>query len=90
MCRVTVRKDNTQLELSLSRDVKGNLISYKYIGDKRKTKENMGLLFNGAGSMVTKDVEKAEVLNVTFVLVFTRKTSVQECQNLGKGWSKGH
>lgn len=50
----------------------------------------MGLLFNGAGSMVTKDVEKAEVLNVTFVLVFTRKTSVQECQNLGKGWSKGH
>lgn len=40
----------------------------------------MGLLLNGAGALVTKDVEKAKVLNVFFILVFIGKASLQELQ----------
>lgn len=38
----------------------------------------MGLLLNGAGTLVTEDTEKANVLNAFFVSVFTYKTSPQE------------
>ena len=34
----------------------------------------------GAGDLVTKDVEKAKVLNAAFALVFTLKTCLQESQ----------
>ncbi|GAB0209103.1 mitochondrial enolase superfamily member 1 [Grus japonensis] len=43
------------------RDVKDNKKGfYKYIGDKRKTRENVGLLLNEMGNLVTQDMEKAE------------------------------
>lgn len=45
----------------LARNVKGNKSFYTYTDDKRKTKENMGLLLNGA-----QEVEKAEILNILF------------------------
>lgn len=38
----------------------------------------MGLLLNEARTLVTEDIEKAELLNATFALVFTGKTSPQE------------
>lgn len=40
----------------------------------------MGLLLRGAGDLVTKDMEKAEVINSFFALVFTGKTSWQQFQ----------
>lgn len=46
---------------------------------------------NAARSLVTQDVEEAEVLNACFILVFIRKTDIQESQALEvkeKGWSK--
>ncbi|KAK4807097.1 hypothetical protein QYF61_018438 [Mycteria americana] len=56
-----VRKAKSQMELNLARDVKGNKKGfYKYIGDKRKARENVGPLLNEAGDLVTQDMEKAE------------------------------
>jgi len=60
-CRGGVRKAKVHLELSLVRDVKGGIKGfYQYISSKRKQRENMDLLLNGAGGLVTKDTEKAK------------------------------
>lgn len=65
------------------RDVKGNRKCFcKYRNSKRKTRENAGLLLSGAGNLVTKDMEKAEVLNTFFASVFTSKIGLQESQDL--------
>ncbi|KAK4827438.1 hypothetical protein QYF61_017995 [Mycteria americana] len=64
---------------------------YKYLGDKRKARENVGPLLNETGHLVTQGMEKAEVLNVFFIPVFSSKTGLQESQaseTRGKGWSK--
>ncbi|KAK4832988.1 hypothetical protein QYF61_027012 [Mycteria americana] len=42
---------------------------------KRRAKENLQPLLDGGGNTVTKDEEKAEVLNATFTSVFNSKTS---------------
>jgi len=63
------------MEFSLVRDVKDNKK-----GNKRRNKENVGPLLSETGDLVTQDTEKAEVLNVSFVSVFTSKTSFQESQ----------
>ncbi|KAK4814759.1 hypothetical protein QYF61_026736 [Mycteria americana] len=60
------------LELNLVRSVKGDEKGFcKYINSKRKTRENADLLLRGARDLVTKDMEKAEVLSAFFALVFT-------------------
>lgn len=47
----------------------------EYIGDKRKTRENIGPLLNEVWDLITQDMKKAEVLNL----------ASQECQvALGK------
>ena len=64
-----VRKAKTLTELNLARDVKGNRKNfYRYIGNKRKTRENVGPLQKETGDLVTWDMEKAEVLNGFFGL----------------------
>ncbi|GAB0206869.1 mitochondrial enolase superfamily member 1 [Grus japonensis] len=87
-----VRKGKAQMELNLARDVKDNKKGfYKYISDKRKARENVGLLLNGAGALVTQDMEKSEVLNAAFASVYSSKTGLQESQvpeTKAKGWSK--
>jgi len=40
---------------------------YKYINSKRKNGENMNPMLNGAGDLVTNDVENAKVFNAFFV-----------------------
>ncbi|PKU36659.1 rna-directed dna polymerase from mobile element jockey-like [Limosa lapponica baueri] len=62
-----------------------------YIGGKRKMRENVGLLFNEMGAMVTEDAEKAELLNAFFASVFTDQASPQESQTsevTEKVWTK--
>ncbi|XP_068809550.1 uncharacterized protein [Struthio camelus] len=84
VCRDATRKTKAHLELNLARDVKDNKKGFfKYITSKRKTRENVGLLLNGAGALVTKDIEKAELLNAAFASGFTAKASPQEFQTLG-------
>ncbi|GAB0178330.1 mitochondrial enolase superfamily member 1 [Grus japonensis] len=62
------------IEISLARDVKDNKKSfYRYVSEKRRTRENVGPLWNEAGELVTQDMEKAEVLNDYFASVFTGK-----------------
>lgn len=61
------------------RDMKGkNKGLYRYISRKRKPTENVGLLLNGEGVLVTKYTEKAKVLSAFFALVFTIKTGLWE------------
>ena len=67
--------------MSLARDVKHNKKGfYKFIGNKRNTRENVGPLVNEALDLVTQDLEKAGVLKAFFALVFTSKASLQESQ----------
>lgn len=47
----------------LVKDLKGNKKGF-YIN--RKPRENVGPLLNGAGALVTKEMEKAKVLNAFF------------------------
>lgn len=91
-CRDGVRKPKVGLELNLERDVKGsNKRFYKYINSKKMTRENTGLLLNGAGELVKNDMEKAKMLNAAFVSVFTSKNGFWESQapEAGKVWYKG-
>jgi len=51
----------------------------------------VGSSLHETGDLVTQDLEKAELLNVSFASVFTSKTGPQESQVLettGKGWTK--
>ncbi|KAK4806831.1 hypothetical protein QYF61_005627 [Mycteria americana] len=90
--RNEVRQAKDQVELNIARDGKDNKKGfYRYISRKGKTRENVGPLLNEMGDLVTQDMEKAEVLNVSFASVFTSKTGLQESQvpePRGKVWSK--
>ncbi|GAB0190131.1 hypothetical protein GRJ2_001478400 [Grus japonensis] len=80
-----VRKAKALIEISLARDVKDNKKSfYRYdVSDKRRTRENVGPLWNETGNLVTQDMEKAEVLNDFFASVFTDKCSSHTAQVAG-------
>ncbi|KFZ63181.1 hypothetical protein N338_13267, partial [Podiceps cristatus] len=76
--REQVRKANALIELNLARDVKDSKICfYRYVSDKRKTRENVG---PRKKEMATWVMEKAEVLNDLFALVFTSKSSSHTTQ----------
>lgn len=62
-------------------DVKGNRKHFcRYKNIKRKNRENTGPLLNWTGDLVTKHVERAEVLNALFTSVFTSKVGLLEPQ----------
>lgn len=57
--------------MNLARDVKGHKKGfYRYLNSNGKTRENMDLSLNRAGDLMTKDMEKAEVLCAFFVSVY--------------------
>ena len=66
------------MELNLVREAKDNRKGFfNYVSSKRKTRENVGLLLNEVGALVTEDAEKVEI---HFALVFTIKTVSLESQ----------
>jgi len=76
-----MRKAKVHLELNLARDVRNNKKSFfRYISSKRKTRENVGLLPNEVGVLVTEATEKAEVLNAFFASVFPAEAGPQASQ----------
>lgn len=42
---------------------------YKYINNRRKTRENVSLPLNGEGDLMTNDTEKTKILNAAFISV---------------------
>ncbi|GAB0187269.1 mitochondrial enolase superfamily member 1 [Grus japonensis] len=86
--RGQVRKAKALTEISLARDVKDNKKSfYRYVSDKRRTRENVGPLQNETGDLVTQDMEKAEVFNDFFASVFTGKSLSHTAQvTEGRDW----
>jgi len=90
VAREQVRKAKALTELNLARDVKGNKKAcYRYVSDRRKTGENVGPLQKEAGDLVTRDVEKAEVLNDFFASGFNSKCSshtTQVAEGKGRDW----
>jgi len=66
------------------RDVKGNKKSfYRYVSDKKKTRENVDSLWKETGDLVIWDTEKAEVLKDSFASVFTGNCSSHTAQVAG-------
>ena len=65
-----VRKAKAQRELEIVRELKGKKGFCKHIGSKGKAENNVDPLLSLAGKLVTKDIGKAQVLNVCFALHF--------------------
>ncbi|KAK4829727.1 hypothetical protein QYF61_006188 [Mycteria americana] len=76
LCREKTRRAKAELELNLAAAVKDNKKHFfKYISSKRRAKENLQPLADGGGNTVTKDEEKAEVLNAVFASVFNSRAN---------------
>ncbi|GAB0197899.1 mitochondrial enolase superfamily member 1 [Grus japonensis] len=86
--RDQVRKAKALIEISLARDIKDNKKSfYTHVSDKRRTRENVGPLWNETGDLVSQAMEKAEVLNDFFASVFTGKCLSHTAQvTEGRDW----
>jgi len=74
--REKIRRAKTQLEVNLATTIKDNKKYFsEYISNKRRATEHLHHLLDAGGSMVTKDEEKAGVLNAFFASFFSGKTS---------------
>lgn len=74
LCWESIRRAEVQLNLSAAiEDSKKGL--YKFINNKRRVKDVLHLSLEAGENIVTKHIEKAEVPNAFFALVFYCKTS---------------
>ena len=93
MCRDRIRKAKAQKELNLARGVKNNKKGfYRYACRRRQTKENVPPLIDEDRAVASSDMEKAEVLNKCFALVFPGGQAPHVCKDpepLGVGERSG-
>lgn len=76
-----IRKAKAHLEVNLARNVKGNeKCFYKCISSTRKMRKKVGLLLKVREDLLTKNMEKTEILNAFFTSVFTGKTCPRNCR----------
>lgn len=57
------------------------------VGQHKRAGENVGLLLNGAGDLVTKDVVKGSMLSAFLATVFTDMTFSSPPEIRAKVWS---
>ena len=73
ICREKIRKAKVQLDFNLATVVEERdffkFFFYKYMNNKRRTKQNLCPILVAVGNITTKDEEKAEVLRAFFVSV---------------------
>lgn len=62
-----ISKLKAQLEMNLAMEMKGSKKVHQW---QKEEKENVGLLPNGVGNQVMKDMEKDEVLKPFFALFY--------------------
>lgn len=56
------------IKLNLAGVIKCNKKIYRYIRGKRKNRENVSPVWKEMGDLVTRDMKKAEVYSMTFLL----------------------
>lgn len=71
------------LEPNLSTSIIDKKISYKYISNRRRAMENLHPLLYGGRNILTKDKEKAEVLDALSQSLTVRQVFSQVIQPLG-------
>lgn len=78
--RYGIWKAKSYLELNLAREMKINKKSfYRCINSERRTRENVGLLLNELGYLMTTGKVP---LNALFASLYTGRSSLQQCQPL--------
>lgn len=89
-CEEGLRKAEAQLEMNFSRDMeKTKKDFFRYIGQKKKMKENVPSPMSKTGHLATTDIEKAEALSTFVASIFTSKCSSHTAQfreSKGSDW----
>ncbi|GAB0196742.1 hypothetical protein GRJ2_002139500 [Grus japonensis] len=71
LCREKIHAAKAQLELKLASTVGDNKKGFfKYVNNKRRTRENIGSLLDKNGHLTNRDIDKAETFNAFFASVF--------------------
>ncbi|GAB0180070.1 mitochondrial enolase superfamily member 1 [Grus japonensis] len=87
--RDQVRNAKALIELNLARNVKDKKSFYRYVSEKRRTRENVGPIKKETGDLVNWNMKKAKVLNDFFASFFTGKCSshtTQVTEGKGRDW----
>lgn len=89
LCRESIRRAKVQLNLATAIEDSKQCF-YKYIDNKRRAKEVVHPSLEAGGNIVTKDMEKAEVHNIFFALVFYGQSSCYPGTEHSELENKGH
>ena len=83
-CREEICVAKAQLELKLTSTVKDNKKGFfKYVNSKRQARNNIGPLLDEHGHLTNRDIDKAEMFNAFFALVFNTDDGLWDPQSPG-------